>query len=200
MLDGDRLLLSVRNQIFASMGLSVTSTQTPTCTRRPIHKPVLAFLCAAHLALLSHFNRWIFPCFAPRSVDRSAALALSPLRSHYPSSVWRAVTRLFPERQDEKPVCVDVSVGTPEGRAGVELARRGFHVIGVEADSGALARTFRYAQAQAEVDRAPTSMEFITAKVEPQMLPDGRADLTSFFHCRFVHVVSSLRVLQAYFL
>lgn len=112
---------------------------------------------------------------------------LSTLRSSYPEGVWRRVEDLFPERKRTHPVAIDIAVGA-EGRAGVELARRGFHVIGIEADATLLARTFRFAQAHC----AP--IELVTAKVERSLLADSTADLVTFMHG--LHLVDTQLALE----
>ena len=70
---------------------------------------------------------------------------LSQYRTTYPPALWLAVEQRFPVARRRHPLCVDIAIGA-EGRGGVELARRGFHVVGVEADPTLLARTFRFAQ------------------------------------------------------
>lgn len=97
------------------------------------------------------------------------------LRAQYPNEVWQKIMALFPDRINTRPVAVDIAVGA-EGRGGVELARRGFHVVGVEADPQLLARTFEYAQAHC------ANVELITAKVEHSLLSDEAADLVTFLH------------------
>jgi len=82
---------------------------------------------------------------------------------------------LFPSNGPEKVHCVDVAVGS-DGSGGVELARRGFRVTGIEANPKYLRRTFAYAQ---EVD-AP--IELLTAKVEEHVLSDSSADLVTVLH------------------
>eukprot|EP00887_Chlorella_sp_A99_P000672 scaffold5.g672.t1 len=66
--------------------------------------------------------------------------------SHHPSQRFAEVLSNLRKRNT---VAIDIAVGA-EGRVGVELSRRGFHAIGIEADATLLARTFRFAQARAE--------------------------------------------------
>ena len=113
--------------------------------------------------------------FVSTHPSQKFANVLSQLRSHYPQQVWQAITRLYPDRKNTHPMCVDIAVGA-EGRGGVELARRGFHVIGVEADPQLLARTFQFAQAH------NAHIELMTAKVEKSLLQDSTADLVTFLH------------------
>jgi SAM-dependent methyltransferase len=72
-------------------------------------------------------------------------------------------------------LAIDIAVGA-EGRGGVELARRGFHVLGIEADAQLLARTFEFAQ------QHNAHIELMTAKVEHSLVNDDSADLVTFFH------------------
>lgn len=51
------------------------------------------------------------------------ANVLSQYRSTYPESVWGRVLQLFPNRSKQRPIAIDIAVGS-EGRAGVELAKR----------------------------------------------------------------------------
>ena len=44
-------------------------------------------------------------------------------RTTYPESVWGKVLSLFPNRSKQRPIAIDIAVGS-EGRAGVELAKR----------------------------------------------------------------------------
>lgn len=113
--------------------------------------------------------------FVSTHPSQKFANVLSQLRSHYPPEVWQDITRLYPDRKNAHPMCVDIAVGA-EGRGGVELARRGFHVIGVEADPQLLARTFQFAQAH------NAHIELMTAKVEHSLLQDSTADLVTFLH------------------
>jgi SAM-dependent methyltransferase len=113
--------------------------------------------------------------FESRHPSQRYVNVLSLLRCHYPPGVWHAISKLFPRDRKVRPVCVDIAVGA-EGRGGVELARRGFHVIGVEADPQLLAQTFQFAQAH------DAHIELMTAKVEHSLLSDGSADLVTFFH------------------
>lgn len=112
---------------------------------------------------------------------------LSTLRATYPEPVWRCIEDIYPDRKRTHPVAIDIAVGA-EGRAGVELARRGFHVIGIEADATMLARTFRFAQAHS----AP--IELVTAKVERSLLADETADLVTFMHG--LHLVDTQLALE----
>lgn len=113
--------------------------------------------------------------FESRHPSQRYVNVLSLLRCHYPPGVWHTISKLFPRDPKVRPVCVDIAVGA-EGRGGVELARRGFHVIGVEADPQLLAQTFQFAQAH------DAHIELMTAKVEHSLLNDGSADLVTFFH------------------
>lgn len=113
--------------------------------------------------------------FESRHPSQKFANTLSMLRSHYPEHVWHTMSELYPRVREERPLCVDIAVGA-EGRGGVELARRGFRVIGVEADAQLLARTFQFAQAN------NAHIELMTAKVEQSLLADGSADIVTFFH------------------
>ncbi|GAB4816672.1 hypothetical protein N2152v2_003718 [Parachlorella kessleri] len=126
------------------------------------------------------------PIFESHHSSQRFANALSAIRTTYPESVWGKVMSLFPNRSKQRPIAVDIAVGS-EGRAGVELAKRGFRVIGVEADATLLARTFRFAQAH------NTHIQLITAKVEHSMLHDSVADLVSFMHG--LHLVDTPRAL-----
>ncbi|KAI7840464.1 hypothetical protein COHA_005766 [Chlorella ohadii] len=112
---------------------------------------------------------------------------LSQYRNTFPAALWEKIEGLFPARRRSRPVCVDIAIGA-EGRGGVELARRGFHVVGVEADPTLLARTFRFAQAH----RA--HIELVTAKVERSLLQDTTADLVTFLHG--LHLVDTPRALD----
>lgn len=90
------------------------------------------------------------PLLPPRRACRPLGLLPgppppSPCSNTFPPSVWEKIEAQFPGRRRTHPVCVDIAIGA-EGRGGVELARRGFHVVGVEADPTLLARTFRFAQ------------------------------------------------------
>ncbi|PSC67895.1 methyltransferase [Micractinium conductrix] len=100
---------------------------------------------------------------------------LSQYRNTYPNELWEQIEAKFPDRRRTHPVCVDIAIGA-EGRGGVELARRGFHVVGVEADPMLLARTFRFAQAHG------AHIELVTAKVEKSLLQNHTADLVTFLH------------------
>ena len=117
------------------------------------------------------------------------ANTLSQLRSTFPGEVWHAITSLFPDRYrtSPRPCCVDIAVGA-EGRAGVELARRGFRVIGVEAVPTLLARTFAFAQSQ------NAHIQLMTAKVEHSQLADSSADLVSVMHG--LHLVDTAAALR----
>ena len=103
------------------------------------------------------------------------ANVLSKLRSQYPSQVWSEIAKLYPNRRTSNPLAVDIAVGA-EGRGGVELARRGFHVVGIEADAQLLARTFEFAQ------QHNAHIELMTAKVEHSLVHDSSADLCTVFH------------------
>lgn len=115
------------------------------------------------------------------------AEVLSNLRSSYPEAVWKHIEALFPDRRKRNTVAIDIAVGA-EGRVGVELSRRGFHAIGIEADATLLARTFRFAQARS------TPIELVTAKVERQVLPDASAELVTFMHG--LHLVDTQLALE----
>lgn len=112
---------------------------------------------------------------------------LSQYRNTYPAALWEKIEEHFPGRRKAHPVCVDIAIGA-EGRGGVELARRGFHVVGVEADPTLLARTFRFAQAHG------AHIELVTAKVEKSLLQDTTADLVTFLHG--LHLVDTPRALD----
>lgn len=116
--------------------------------------------------------------FESHHPSKRFANVLSQLRTRFPNPVWQIVTDLFPGKDKDpsnRPVCVDIAVGA-EGRGGVELARRGFHVIGVEATPALLARTFEFAQAH------NAHIELMTAKVEHSLLADDSADVVTFLH------------------
>jgi len=70
----------------------------------------------------------------------------------------------------------------------VELSRRGFHVIGIEATPALLARTFQYAQAH------NASIELMTAKVEESILDDECSELVTFMHG--LHLVNTTAALR----
>lgn len=127
--------------------------------------------------------------FETKHSSQRFANVLSHYRSTYPETVWKKILDLFPDRlhATERPFCIDIAVGS-EGRAGVELAKRGFRVIGVEPDATLLARTFRYAQAH------NTPIQLITAKVENSLLQDNVADMVTFMHG--LHLVDPSRALQ----
>ncbi|KAL4423251.1 hypothetical protein ABPG77_000043 [Micractinium sp. CCAP 211/92] len=112
---------------------------------------------------------------------------LSQYRNTYPTALWEKIEAQFPHHRRAHPVCVDIAIGA-EGRGGVELARRGFNVVGVEADPMLLARTFRFAQAHG------AHIELVTAKVEKSLLQDTTADLVTFLHG--LHLVDTPRALD----
>lgn len=70
------------------------------------------------------------------------ANVLSQLRSQYPPEVWSTISNLYPNRKGttRPPLAVDIAVGGVEGRGAVELARRGFHVVGIESDAQSLGK------------------------------------------------------------
>lgn len=113
--------------------------------------------------------------------------ALTQLRSQYPSELWHAITRIFPNRKRDHTKFIDIAIGS-EGRSAVELNRRGFAVVGVEADASLLARTFQFAQVH------NANIELVTAKVEHSLLHDNSADAVSFFHG--LHLVNTTGALQ----
>jgi hypothetical protein len=88
----------------------------------------------------------LLQAFVSHHPSRRFANTLSHLRAHFPEDLWHKIAALYPGRAERRPVCVDIAVGA-EGRGGVELARRGFRVVGVEANPVLLARTFEFAQA-----------------------------------------------------
>jgi len=83
---------------------------------------------------------YIFESHHPSS--HKFANVLSQLRSRYPQEVWSTISKLYPNRKRTAtpPLAVDIAVGGVEGRGGVELARQGFHVIGVESDAQLLGK------------------------------------------------------------
>lgn len=103
--------------------------------------------------------------------------ALSEMRSSFPPDFWQHIQRLFPDRykQPQLPIVVDVAVGA-DGSSAVELAQKGFHVIGVETDANILAKTFAFAQS------AHAEVELMTAKVEKALLQDESCDMVTFLH------------------
>jgi len=101
----------------------------------------------------------------------------SLFRSQYPDTIWKFITSLFQNGSgalSEPPHCVDIAVCSP-GMAGVELARRGFRVTGIEADAKILKKTF-----DAAISRSAT-IELIPATVEKAVIADQSADLVSIF-------------------
>ncbi|KAL4519704.1 hypothetical protein Ndes2526B_g01723 [Nannochloris sp. 'desiccata'] len=127
--------------------------------------------------------------FESRHPSKKFANILSQLRIQYPPEVWSTICKLYPNRKatNPPPLAVDIAVGV-EGRGGVELARQGFHVIGVEADAQLLARTFQFAQ------QHNSPIELMTAKVEKSLVHDDSADLVTFFHG--LHLVDTSAALQ----
>lgn len=191
--------LRMLSQVFASSGELGVQLARVLCSSAPVQSVLTRALTLSHPApryashaAVSH-DPWYFvkreerlvPPSLPTGDEDSAfvsthpsqkfANTLSQLRSHYPSEVWQDITRLYPDRKNTHPLCVDIAVGA-EGRGGVELARRSFQVIGVEADPQLLARTFEFAQAH------NAHIELMTAKVEHSLLQDSTADLVTFLH------------------
>lgn len=101
----------------------------------------------------------------------------SLFQSQYPDTIWKFITSLFQNGSgplSEPPHCVDIAVCSP-GLAGVELARRGFRVTGIEADAKILKKTFDFAISKS----AP--IELVPATVEKAIIADQSADLVSIF-------------------
>ena len=118
---------------------------------------------------------------------------LSQFRCQYPDDVWLRIQNLFPstrcgnheadaspsadrEAEDHSPpTCVDIAVGSV-GRVGVELARRGFHVLGVEADKMLMKKTFEYALQRA------AAIDLVPASVEHSIIRKNSVDIVTIFH------------------
>lgn len=126
------------------------------------------------------------PIFQSLHPSQRFAHVLTELRTRYPEDMWLKIESLFPDRHAHRPATVNISIGA-EGRAGVELARRGFQVVGVEGDPSLLARTFHFAEALG------VPMQLITARAEGSLLHDASADLVTFMHG--LHLVDTPRAL-----
>ncbi|GAB4816735.1 hypothetical protein N2152v2_003781 [Parachlorella kessleri] len=88
--------------------------------------------------------------------------------------MWAKLANLFGE-QGQQPVAVDIAVGS-EGRPGVELARRGFHVMSVGCGTAALQETLACAVA----NRA--QLEVVSAHAEHDVVRPESADLVTCMH------------------
>lgn len=106
--------------------------------------------------------------------DQAYAHPLVQYRASYPEAVWSRMVAATDRGPKQFPVAIDIGVGT--GRGAVELARRGFRVVGVEATPNLLARTHQSAKAQG------LQLSLISARMEQQLLPPGCADLVSVMH------------------
>ena len=149
--------------------------------------------------------------FESRHPSQLFTNVLAGYRCTFPAPMWDRIDALFddvkqtcgfaswacsrhaslspthPPTPSRHPSVVDLAIGA-EGRGGVELARRGFHVTSVEADPTLLARTCPWAQAR----RA--SLDLITARAEHALLHDGCADMVTCFHG--LHLVDTDRALE----
>lgn len=83
----------------------------------------------------------------------------STRRAAYPESIWSKIHKATPPTPNNaRPVAVDIGIGT--GRGAIELAKRGFRVIGVESSSNLMASTHHSAaQAGVAVDLIPATLE-----------------------------------------
>lgn len=95
-------------------------------------------------------------------------------RASYPEVVWSTVSEATRRSDRALPVAIDIGVGT--GRGAVELARRGYRVVGVEATPSLLARTHQTAALSG------VALNLISARMEQELLPPGCADLVSVMH------------------
>lgn len=109
-------------------------------------------------------------------------------RAAYPDCIWTKIHQATP-RSSQPPLAVDLGIGT--GRGAIELAKRGFRVIGIESSSNLMASTHHSAAAAGvAVDLIPATLEVrshihvhaTTHATQGQLLPAHAADVVTVLH------------------
>lgn len=116
-------------------------------------------------------------------------------RAAYPEGIWTKIHQATPP-STQRPLAVDLGIGT--GRGAIELAKRGFRVIGIESSSNLMASTHHSAAAAGvAVDLIPATLEVallyrfavsmadastLNTPPQGQLLPAHTADVVTVLH------------------
>lgn len=117
--------------------------------------------------------------------DHQETHPLLQYRAAYPEQMWTKIHQVTPP-SSQRPLAVDLGIGT--GRGAIELAKRGFRVIGIESSSNLMASTHHSAaEAGVAVDLIPATLEVCCAGCSTGVLQH-------FTHRSCLRCRSSLRI------